>query len=206
MLFRELVHDRPTFMFDGTNYDVWKICMLNLFRDIGPNYIKSIVDVGFSPPKDSQELSLEDEENSHLDTKVSNGLIYVLSDAVIDSIMPFWNAHELWTKLQDKYEVSNIIEDDCSPSTSGRDEFTTYSTSPICDMSQGNEMVSGDRNCIVDGVSTIDYTSSLSHCNVLSLDLNSSGTPNVIHARVDSPCISCNNCLTKSHDDIYSSV
>ena len=74
--------------------------MLNLFRDIGPNYIKSIVDVGFSPPKDSRELSLEDEENSHLDTKVSNGLIYVLSDAVIDSVMPFRNAHELWTKLQ----------------------------------------------------------------------------------------------------------
>ena len=92
MSFRELVHNRPTFMFDGTNYDVWKIRMLNLFRDIGSNYIKCIVDVGFSPPKDSQELSLEDEENSHLDTKVSNGLIYVLSDAVINSIMPFRNA------------------------------------------------------------------------------------------------------------------
>ena len=60
MSFRELVHD-PTFIFDGTNYDVWKICMLNLFRAMGPNYIKSIVDVGFSPLKDSEELSLEDE-------------------------------------------------------------------------------------------------------------------------------------------------
>ena len=70
MSFRELVHD-PTFIFNGTNYDVWKIRMLNLFRAMGPNYIKSIVDVGFSPPKDSQELSLEDEENSHLDTDAS---------------------------------------------------------------------------------------------------------------------------------------
>ena len=57
-------------------------------------------------------------------------------------------------------------------------------------------MVSGDRNCIVDGVSTIDYTSSLSHCNVLSLDLNTPSTSNVLHASVDSPCISCNSCLT----------
>ena len=65
-------------------------------------------------------------------------------------------------------------------------------------------MVSGDRNCIVDGESTIDYTSSLSHCNVLSLDLNSSSTPNVIHARVDGPCISYNSCLTKSNDDMLS--
>ena len=128
---------------------------------MGPNYIKRIVDVVFSPPKDSQ-VSLEDEENSHLDTLVSNGLICVLSDVVLASIMPFRNAHELWTKLQSIYEVSNIIEDDCSPSTSGRDEFTTSSTSPTCDFSQGNEMVSGDRNCIVDGES-IDCTLSLSH-------------------------------------------
>ena len=197
------MHD-PTYIFDGTNYDVWKIRMLNLFRAIGPKYIERIIDVGFPPPKNSQELSLEDEENSHLDTLVANGLICVLSDAVLASIMPFRSAHELWTKLQDIYEVSNIIEDDCSPSTSGRDEFTTSSTSPTCDSSQSNEMVSGDRNCFVDGEYSIHYTSYLSHCNVLSLDLNSSSTPNVIHARVDSPCISCNSCLTKSHDDMLS--
>ena len=145
MSLRELVHDH-TLIFDGTNYDVWKIRMLNLFRAMGPNYIKSIVDMSFSPPMDSQELSIEDEENSHLDTLISNGLICVLSDVVLASIMPFRNAHELWTKLQDKYDVSNIIEDDCSSSTSGRDEFTTSSTSPTCDLSQGNDMVSGDRN------------------------------------------------------------
>ena len=32
--------------------------MLDIFRAMGPNYILSIVDVGFSPPKDSQELLL----------------------------------------------------------------------------------------------------------------------------------------------------
>ena len=88
MSFRELVHD-PTFIFDGTNYDVWKIHMLNLFRAMGPNYIKSIVDMGFSPLMDSQELSIEEKENSYLDTQVSNGLICVLSDVVLISIMPF---------------------------------------------------------------------------------------------------------------------
>ena len=128
MSFRELVHD-PTFIFDGTNYDVWKIRILNLRRDIDPS-LKRIVDMGFSVPKDSQKLSLEDEENSYLDTLASNGLICVLSDVVLESIMPIRNAHELWTKLQDNYGVSNIIEDDCSPSTSGRDEFSYSSTSP----------------------------------------------------------------------------
>src|SRR5680860_258404 len=143
MSFRELVHD-PTFIFDGTNYDVWKIRMLNLFRDIDP-ILKSVVDMGFSPPKDSQNLSLEDEKNSYLDTLASNGLICVLSDVVLESIMPFRNAHELWTKLQDKYGVSKTIEDDCSPSTSGCDEFSTSSTSPKCGKPQTNVMVSSDR-------------------------------------------------------------
>ena len=69
-----------------------------------------------------------------------------------------------------KYDVSNFIEDDCSPSTFGRDEFTSYSTPPTCDLSQGNDMVSCVRNCIVDSEFTIDHTSSLSHCNVLFLD------------------------------------
>jgi hypothetical protein len=56
--------------------------------------------------------------------------------------MPFWSAHEIWTKLQEKYDVSNIIEDDCIPSTSGRNELS--STSPKCGKTQGNDMVSGD--------------------------------------------------------------
>ena len=119
--------------------------MLNLFTDMGPNYVKRIVDMDFPPPKDSQE----DEENSYLDNQVSNGLICVLSDVVLGSIMPFRNAHELWTKLQEKYGVYNLIEDDCSPSTFGHDDFTSYSTSPTCDLSQGNDMVSDDRNCFV---------------------------------------------------------
>ena len=108
MSLRELVHD-PTFMFDGTNYDIWKIRMLNIFRAMGPNYIKSIVHMFFSPPMDSQELSIKDAENSYLNTQVFNALICILGDVVLTSIMPFRNAHELWTKLQDKYEVSNSI-------------------------------------------------------------------------------------------------
>ena len=175
--------------------------MLNLFRAIGPKYIERIVDVVFPPPKDSQ-LSLEDEENSHLDTLVSNGLICVLSDVVLGSIMPFRNAHELWTKIQDKYGVSNLIEDDCSPSTSGRDEFSSSSTSPKCGKTQGNDMVSGDGNCNVDIGLTIDDPSSLPHCNVSSLDLNTYSTQNALHASVDNPCISCSTCLNKSHDDM----
>ena len=92
MSFRELVHN-PTFIFDGTNYDVWKNRMLNLFRDMGPN-IERILDMEFPPPMDSQKLSLEDEEISYLDSLVSNAIIHVLSDVVLGPIMAYQNAHE----------------------------------------------------------------------------------------------------------------
>ena len=36
------------------------------------------------------------------------------------------------------------------------------------------------------------------------MDLNTSSTLNILRASVDSPYISCNSCLTKSHDDILS--
>ena len=118
---RGQVHNH-TFIFDGTNYDVWKIRILDLLRAMDPNIERSF-DMGFSPPKDPQRLSLEDEKNSYLNAQVTNVLSNVVSNVVLESIMPFRNAHELWTKLQDKYDVSKIDEDDCSPSTSGRDEY-----------------------------------------------------------------------------------
>jgi hypothetical protein len=42
---RGLVHNH-TFIFDGTKYDVWKISMLNHFRDMDPN-IERILDMVF---------------------------------------------------------------------------------------------------------------------------------------------------------------
>jgi hypothetical protein len=197
---RGLVHDN-TLILDGTNYDVWKICMLSHFRDIDP-HMEKIVDIGFSPPMDSQNLSLEDEKNLYLNSQASNVLMNALRDVGLFPYLPFWSAHELWTKIQDKYDVSNIIEDDCIASTSGRDEFSSSSTSPKCVKTQGNDMVSGDGNCNVGIELTIDDPSSISHCNGSSLDLNTSSTRNDLHACVDSPCISCVSCLKKSNDDM----
>src|SRR3954471_8245093 len=197
---RGLVHN-DMFIFDGTNYDLWKTRMLFHFRDMDPN-LERTVDIGFSPPMDFKNLSCEDEKNLYLDAQASNVLVNALSYVVTSSIILFWSAHELWTKLQDKYVVSNIVEDDCVASTSGRDEFSSSTTSPTCDFSQGNDIVSGDRNCNLDSVLTICNPSYLSSCNDLSLDLNTSSTINFLHACVDSPCISCRNDLNKSHDDM----
>src|SRR4051794_15301386 len=65
-------------------------------------------------------------------------------------------------------------------------------------------MVSAKENCNVDIVLNSDDYSSLSHCNVSSLDLNTSSTENALHAFVDSPCISCVNSLHKYLDDMLS--
>jgi hypothetical protein len=58
-------------------------------------------------------------------------------------------------------------------------------------------MVSGDGNYNVDSMLNFNDHSSLFHGNVLSLDLNSSSTPNVLHASVDSPCMSWSSCYTR---------
>jgi hypothetical protein len=55
--------------------------------------------MGFSPPKDPTNLSLEDEKNSYLNAQAINVLSNFVSIIVVTSIMPFWNAHEFWTKL-----------------------------------------------------------------------------------------------------------
>ena len=190
-----------TLSFDGTNFDVWVIRMLNHFRVLDPN-LERIVDMGFSPPKDSQNISLEDEKNSYLNAQASNVLFDALSNVVIFQLMPFRDAHELWTKLQDKYGMSKICGNDCSPSTSGRVVFSTSSTSPTCGLPQGNDMVSSGDHCNDDSGFIVDDPSSLYYCNASSLGINTSSTLNVLHACVDSPCISCKNCLTKSHDDM----
>ena len=83
-------------------------------------------------------------------------VVNVVSFVVLSTIMPFRNSHDIWTKLQEKYEVSKIIEDDCVPSTSDHDEFSSSSTSPTCDLSQGNAMVSDDITCNVDSEITCD--------------------------------------------------
>ena len=141
-------------------------------------------------------------KNLYLDALASNEFCKFVSVVVFESILPLRDAHEIWTKLQDKYGVSNSIEDDCSPSTSGRDEFSSSSTSPKCGKPQTNVMVSSDGFCNLDSELIVDDHLSLSCCNASSLDLNTHSTINVIHASVDSSCISSKNCLDQSLDDM----
>src|ERR1041384_5946716 len=63
-------------------------------------------------------------------------------------------------------------------------------------------MVSSVSHCNDDGELIVDNPLSLSYRNASLLDLNTSSTTNVLHACVDSPCISCRNHLNKSHDDM----
>ena len=84
---RGLVHD-DIFTFFGTDdYDIWKIFMLSHFRAMDPN-MEQIVDIGFSPPMDFQNLSCEDEKNLYLDAQASNVLVNALSNVVTFPILP----------------------------------------------------------------------------------------------------------------------
>src|SRR5664279_635161 len=140
--------------------------MLCKLRTLCTN-IEQFLDVGFSPPMDPQNLSLEDEKNLHLEDRVYNEFLRNLSFEVyvLLSVSKCKSSHKMWTKLEETYGGSIYFEDYClskdlsSPShheeiqvssTSGREDYSMPSTSPICDMSQGNDMVSGDIICDVD--------------------------------------------------------
>src|SRR3954466_1482426 len=45
--------------------------------------------MAFSPPKDTQKLSLEDEKKSYLNAQASSVLVYALSNVYISQLMPF---------------------------------------------------------------------------------------------------------------------
>src|SRR5215216_3058596 len=106
-----IVHN-DTIIFDGTNYALWRNCLLCNLRTLCPN-IEQFLDVGFSPPMDPQNLSLEDEKNLHLELQVSNEIIFSLSPTVnlFLKIVKRKSSHKKWTKLKEIFggSISNIV-------------------------------------------------------------------------------------------------
>ena len=71
----DIVHD-DTFTFDGTNYLLWRNCMLCKLQTFCTN-IETFIYVGFYPLMDPQNLSLEDEKNLDLKAQVSNEFLFL---------------------------------------------------------------------------------------------------------------------------------
>jgi hypothetical protein len=116
------------------NFACYLFCRLDPFME------ENVV-MGFSPIKDPQNCSLEDSKYLCLDQRASIMLHDNLNNVVVCKLLPYRYAHELWTKLQDNYDVSKYLEEYCSPSTTGLEDFSSSSISPTCDLSQGNDMV-----------------------------------------------------------------
>jgi hypothetical protein len=127
-------------------------------------------------------------------------------------------SHEIWTKLEESFGGSISLEVESEPkelsspshheelqvaSTSGRDDCSSSSTLPTCDLSQGNDMVSEEIICD-DGsfVLCTNDSISINPNGVESLDLNTSCKKFFTHSCVKDPCISPRICLIKFCDDM----
>ena len=97
-----LVHN-DTIIFVGTNYHLWRNCLLCKLRTLCPN-IEQFLDVGFSPPMDPQNLSLEDEKNLHLEAQVSNELLFSLRPDFRRFLIYIKrkSSHEMWIKRKSR--------------------------------------------------------------------------------------------------------
>src|SRR5664279_3434279 len=124
-----LVHN-DTFKFDGTNYILWSNRMLCKLRALCP-YIERFLDVGFSPPVDPQNLSLEDEKNLHLEALVYKEFLRSMNFTVYAFLIDLKckSSHKMWTKLEETYGGSNSLEIDYlsenQASTSGCEESSS---------------------------------------------------------------------------------
>ena len=214
-----IVHN-DTFRFDGTHFHLWRIRMLCHFRAMGPNFVRIII-VGASPWKDDLFPTLEEHNDMLRGYDAKNVIMRSITHEVFESIRTYGSAHEMWTKLEEVYGGSNLVEVNCLPYESNK-EFTTSSyheelhiasstacldiptssTSPSHDMYQGNDMVSGNIICDDYVELSIDDLSCINANVVAPMDLSMSKTKSDIHSCVDSPCISCRNHLNKSHDDM----
>jgi hypothetical protein len=102
---------------------------------------------------------LEDEKKLHLEAQVSNEILLSVSSIVYVCLMgsKCKMSHDIWTKLEELFGRSISLEVESEPkelsspshheelqvdSTSGRNDYSISSTSPTCDLSQGNHMVS----------------------------------------------------------------
>ena len=158
----DLVHLGEAPLFVGTNYAQWKIRMSWYFRAMGQN-IWRIVDVGFSPPLDHLAPTNEEEKCLHLDAQATNTLFSALSIEIFDAICNLKNVHEMWTYLQDNYEISTSTKDDCiEEQLSGEECSISNSDNEVCSTSSSYNEESSTNDCIQEWLSEDECSTSSS--------------------------------------------
>jgi FtsZ-binding cell division protein ZapB len=132
----ERTGDAP--IFDGTNFAHWKIHMSCYFRAMSPK-IWWIIDVDFSHALDDQSPTKEQEKYLHINAQGTNALFSALSMDVFYKVHKLKSAHDMWMKLQEISQESNmenvdciddlVILDDCSTSSSSNGDSYSISSS-----------------------------------------------------------------------------
>src|SRR4051794_30946014 len=108
-----IVHN-DTIIFNDTNYLLWRNRLFYNLRTLCPN-IERFLDVGFSPPMDPQNLSLEDEKKLHLEAQVSNEFLSSLSpefQSFLRDDMKCKSSHDIWTKIRGAFcgSISHMVD------------------------------------------------------------------------------------------------
>lgn len=105
-----IVNGKGVPIFDGQNFQYWKIRMKAYLMSLGLN-LQRIVLHGFPPIEDDENITPNDIKTLELDGKAINALYGALSQKELAKVMSCTTSHEIWEKLINIHEGDTKIKE-----------------------------------------------------------------------------------------------
>src|SRR6266542_5698271 len=103
--------DRSPLVFDGSNYQYWKVRMACFLEAAGTNVWQVIVE-GYTPPAIPQAPTAEEEPLVKANAKAKNLLYGAIPKEVFNKVCSCVTSHDIWTALELIHEGSKSFRND----------------------------------------------------------------------------------------------
>ena len=99
------------FLFDGTNYAYWKVCMRAFLQSLGER-VWQVVEIGWTKPKEAP-TDCDDAKIkvANFNCRALNAIFSVVMNEEFKKISSTETAKEAWTILQTTYEGTKAVKD-----------------------------------------------------------------------------------------------
>src|SRR5438105_6058316 len=98
-------------VFDGSDYQYWKVCMACFLEAVGRDVWKVTVE-GYTPPVVPHAPTAEDEPLVKANVKAKNLLYGAMTKEVFNRVCSYATSHDIWTALELIHEGSKRVRND----------------------------------------------------------------------------------------------